>query len=311
MLAVASAIVVVAFPLVLSRTPHAAAWWGGILLMVSMLAFIVAFLVAGFITVSYNAPPPNCSSLRCTEGGIQCNHRLGGSTDDNGDLLYAYFQMDPNMASLNTISNASSAAECITYNRSISYGNYSTLFPWIPDGDYSNVEVTGPKAAAAIQRLLQDPLVQAETVCADQANLPQAIDPEANPETFEVNVTYDIPDLAEFLVNSGTDVYNLLSNASFTELMPYDGLNYVCLSNETAEAMSFNVLCDQSNSSANLSVSKAGDYISAMNAADSSAVLFDVEITAQQVSKAIKALAGVFAFILLVIVVFLLKSKFF
>ena len=56
MLAVASVIVVTAFPLLLKRTPHQAAWWGGILLLMAMIAFIGAFLLAGFVTVA-DAPP--------------------------------------------------------------------------------------------------------------------------------------------------------------------------------------------------------------------------------------------------------------
>ena len=72
MLAVASVIVVTAFPLLLKRTPHQAAWWGGILLLLSMIAFIAAFLLAGFVTVSYKAPTPGCASLKCNDGGVMC-----------------------------------------------------------------------------------------------------------------------------------------------------------------------------------------------------------------------------------------------
>ena len=72
MLSVASVIVVTAFPLLLKRTPHQAAWWGGILLLMAMIAFIGAFLLAGFVTVAYKAPNPGCASLVCDDGGIRC-----------------------------------------------------------------------------------------------------------------------------------------------------------------------------------------------------------------------------------------------
>ena len=75
--------------------------------------------------------------------------------------------------------------------------------------------------------------------------------------------------------------------------------------------MRSNVLCDSTvqSTAGNLSVSKTGGYIQAQTAADSGAVLFDPDITAHQVSLAVKALAGAFAFILLIIITILLKSK--
>lgn len=315
MLAVASAIVVTAFPLVLSRTPHQAAWWGGILLMLSMLAFIVAFLMAGFVTVGYEAPPPSCSSLRCTEGGIACDFTLVPNTRDaQGNVVSTYFAMDQNVAALNSISNSSSLAVCITYNRSVSYGEFSTLLPWVPSIDYdSSTASSSPEAAEAVTLLLMDPLTQAETVCMDVTQFPDAIDPRADPVTLAVNVSYNIPDLGAYLTSYEVTLFDLLQNDSFTQLFPLSILNYFCLSSETEEGMQFNVLCDASveASAGNLSVSRTGEYIRAVTASESGAVLFDTDLTAEQVSKAIKALAGVFAFVLLVIVIFLVKSKWF
>ena len=179
-LAVASAVVVTAFPLVLSRTPHQAAWWGGVLLMLSMLAFIVAFLMAGFVTVGYSAPPPSCSSLRCTEGGIACDFQLQPySYDADGNVLSVIFLMDQNVAALNALSNSSSAAVCVTYNQIAQHATNSTLMPWLPDVNWTNSNASAsPEATEAISRLLQDPVLQAETVCLDATNLPTAIDPQ-------------------------------------------------------------------------------------------------------------------------------------
>lgn len=315
MLAVASAVVVTAFPLVLSRTPHQAALWGGILLMLSMLAFIVAFVLAGFVTVGFKAPAPSCSSIHCTEGGIACTTELvPWRYDAQGNVLSTFFALDSYVAALNSISNSSSGAACVTYNRSVSHGTYSTLYAWVPDVNYTNTSYSNsPEATEAITQLYQDPLVQAETVCMDETNLPTAIDPRADPETLAVNVTYDIPDLAAFLNTNELTVWDLLPNISFTELFSYYQLGFFCLSHETEESMKFDVLCDAAtqSSAGNLSVSKTGEYIRAVTASDSGAVLFDTDITAQQVAKAIKALAGVFAFILLVIIIFLIKSKWF
>lgn len=313
-LAVASAVVVTAFPLVLSRTPHQAALGGGVLLMLSMLAFIAAFLMAGFVTVGYSAPPPSCSSLRCTEGGVACDLSLQPVYDDAGNVVSVVFEMDTNVGTLNAISDSSSGAVCVTYNQIVHHANNSTLMPWLPDVNWTNSNASASsEATEAVARLLQDPVTQAETVCMDFTNFPVAIDPRADPVTLAVNVPGlpDIPDLGEFLSTNEVTLFDILPNNSFTQLFPYSGLSYFCLSRETEEAMKFNVLCDASveTVAGNFSVSKTGEHIRAVTAADSGAVLFDPDVTAQQVSKAIKALAGVFSFILLIIVVFLIKTK--
>ena len=311
MLSVASVIVVTAFPLVLNRTPQQAAWWGGVLLMVSMLAFIVAFLLAGFVTVGYQAPPQSCASLRCTQGGISCDFAVYSySFEPQGKVLNSVFSMDPNVALLNGVSNSDSAAACVTYNQSVSHGTYSTLYPWVPSIDFTSSSAD-KQADEAITQLLTDPVLQAETVCMDVTNFPTAIDPHADTQTLAVNVSYDIPNLGEFLTMNEVTLFDILPNCSFTQIFPYLGLTYFCLSSTSDKAMRSNVLCDATvqSTAGNLSVSKTGGYIQAQTAADSGAVLFDPDITAHQVSLAVKALAGAFAFILLIIIAFLLKSK--
>lgn len=312
-LAVASAVVVTAFPLVLSRTPHQAACWGGILLMMSMLAFIVAFLLAGFVTIGYKAPSPSCSTLQCIEGGIACNFQVTPvAYDDAGDANVTVFQMDGNVAALNSISNSSSSAVCVTYNRSVSHGpTSSTLYPWVPPPSFSANGGDSPEAAEAVTQLLIDPIIQLQTVCMDATNFPTAIDSSLTENSLDVDVSYDIVDLADFVGTNGP-IFDLLPNSSFVNLFPYTS-NYFCMSNETEETMKFNVLCDSASQSekGNLSVSKTGEYIRAVTASQSGATLFEGDLTAKQVSKAIEALGGIFAFIVLVIAIFLIKSKWF
>ena len=314
MLAVASAVVVTAFPLVLSRTPHQAAWWGGILLMLSMLAFIVAFLMAGFVTVGYKAPAPSCSSLQCTEGGVACNFEIVAVAYDDADNVNSTaFVMDQNVATLNAISNSSSSAMCLTYNRSVSHGpTSSTLYPWSPPSSSSANGTDDPEATEAVTKLLLDPIVGLQTVCMDATNFPTAIDPSLSENNLAINVPYDVEDLGDFLDTNGVGLFDILPNRSFVNLFPYTS-NYFCMSNETEDTMKFNVLCDAALQSerGNLSVSKGGAYIRAVTAADSGATLFETDLTAKQVAKAIKALGGVFAFICLIIIVFLVKSKWF
>lgn len=313
-LAVASAVVVTAFPLVLSRTPHQAALWGGILLMISMLCFIVAFLMAGFITVGYKAPPPSCSSLGCTQGGVACEFLILENTEEaDGNVNSTVFAMDNNVAALNQISNSSGQAVCLTYNRSVSHGpQSSTLYPWVPPPSSSGNGPDLPETTEAINKLLMDQTTQLQTVCMDVSQFPTAIDPTLTRYNLAIDVNDDVQDLGSYLNTNDMTLVDLLPSPD-EKLQSYYALNYFCLSNETAESMQFDVLCDSAEQaySGNLSVGKSGAYIRAVTAADSGATVFDPDLTAQQVSKAIKALGGVFAFICLVIIVFLVKSKWF
>ena len=323
MLSVASTVVVTAFPLVLSRTPHQAVSWGGMLLIVSMLSFIAAFLLAGYVTVGYKAPPPGCSNIACIDGGISCTFNImswHNISDSNPESTV--FVMDPNVAALNSIAAMSdSLGVCVTYNRSVSYGSYSTVYPWVPPATVLSQERRSASVAEqtlnAISQLYEDPLTQRQTVCMDYADLPRAIDPDVDPRSLEVNVSGDIPDLASYLVESQLTMFEFLPRADFQKLWPYSGLLQVCLPHSTDEHMQFDVLCELSYKlhnisqpgSGNLSVSKEGSYIKAASASDSDAVLFRVDATSQQVSTAVHALVGVFIMICLTIAGFLLKSK--
>ena len=316
MLALASVIVVTAFPLVLNRTPHQAAWWGGVLLIISLLAFIVAFLLAGFVTVGYLSPPPTCSSLSCTNGGIPCNlnyyiYGSGGDGDDDDDGLLL-FQMDPNAAAL-TLKTNSSIGVCVRYDTAVPHEDddgdvYTTLHPWVPndDDDYD----------ASLQQLLTDPLTQNKTLCMDVTNLLAVLGPNVDPKTLAVNLTgANITDLNAY-VAAYDHLYNSFnaSIAAVQQLWAYPDLPYFCLPNNTASIMKFSTLCDRTPNTvsalgSSTSVSNTGSYIMASTSASVGAVIFSNDTTAQQVSMAIKTLAGVFALILVIIVIFLVKSK--
>ena len=137
MLSVASVVVVTAFPLILKRTPQQAARWGGILLLMSVIAFITAFVLAGFVTVRYNAPLAGCASLHCRNGGIPC--LTEAYRPDN--VSCRYYWLDQNVAALNHVINTSNGtAWCITYNRSVAVGSSTTLYPAAPDCTYDNID---------------------------------------------------------------------------------------------------------------------------------------------------------------------------
>ncbi len=197
MLAVASVIVVTAFPLLLKRTPHQAAWWGGILLLLSMLAFIAAFLLAGFVTVNYKAPTPGCASLHCDDGGILCSTQV---------IEGGYF-LDSNVATLNTLTSASNtSAVCLQYDTSVPNpdGVTSILYQARPECPPQDLyTVLGDQDCPAVQSLLQDVIVQAQTVCLDYANFPAALTQDT--VNFTITINASIANLTEYFYQN-TDV---------------------------------------------------------------------------------------------------------
>ena len=315
-LSVASTVVVTAFPLVLSKTPHQAVKWGGILLIVSMLSFIAAFLLAGYITVGYKAPAASCSNLLCTEGGIACRGQVLPWSEDQSTFILAQtsmtvFGLDANVAALNSIADHSSIAVCVTYNKSISYGSHTTLLPQFMPLSYP---VVSQETTDAVAQLYEDFTTQMLTVCMDRADMPHAIDPNIDRTTLEVNVSGDIPDLPEYLIQTQLSLFNILPNADFEKLWSYVSLLVSCLSQNASKQMPYDVLCEQSwkmvgPHAGNSSVDKTGAYIKAATAADSDAVMFGTDVTSQEVSRAVHALVGVFTLICLIIAVFLVRSK--
>ena len=220
--------------------------------------------------------------------------------------------MDANVAGLNAVSNSSRGAVCVTYNRSVSHGpSSSTLYPWAPPPSAP----AGNKQASqqAIQQHLTDPTLQRQTVCMDVSNFPSAIDPGLSLNNFAVGVNFDIQDLGDYLNVNDVDVKTILPNNSAVNLQSFSYFQYFCLHHTAQDSMKFDVLCDTASQTetGNFSVTPSGDYISVTTAANSGAVLFDANLTAVQVSRAIKALAGCFSCICLVITAFLVKSKWF
>lgn len=264
-------------------------------------------LLAGFVTVGYQAPPPSCASLRCIQGGIPCNiqARPWYTNDEEQTTVATVFGLDSHAAALNGVSNTSSEALCVVYDKTAPHDDSTTMLPWI-----------APNDTAAERQLLADSMTQIVTLCMDLENLSGAIDPDADPTTLTFNVSgsyEDVDVLRSEMLEEDLTLSDYTDNMTFSQLWAYPQLSDFCLSSDITSGMSFDVLCDSSvNSSVGLlSVSKTGSNIRLTTAADSGAVLFDADITAQQVSLAIRAMAGVFAFILLLIVIFLVKSKLF
>lgn len=304
MLSVASVVVITAFPLLLKRTPHQAAWWGGILLLMSMLAFIAAFVLAGFVTVRYNAPLAGCSSLHCRNGGIPCLTEAYSPQN----VSYGYYWLDQNVAALNDIINTSNGtAWCVTYNRSVVNGGITTLFPAAPDCAYDNIDGI-EDTCVAVRQLLEDPVTQQGTVCMDSANFP-AVLKSPDSTTLALSIGRTIPNLTDWFVHDPfSDILSLVDAGQ--DLYAYSALDHVCISNATHPHMQFDVLCDITTGiTRNLSISKSGQYMTEATAASFGATVFNTDSLSTQVAIAVKVMCGFFALNLLIIAVFLARSK--
>ena len=327
MLSVASVIVVTAFPLVLKRTPQQAAWWGGILLLLSMIAFVAAFLLSGFVTVAYKAPNPGCASLGCSEGGIEC------STFAFPD--FAEYELDPNVAVLNKLitADADSYAFCLRYNRSEAVDAETVmLYPTTlscPGDNYEDLDKCQAGVMRQLNELLDDRDVQRQVVCGTFASFHShfqshyalhyfSSDTSISDWSFPVNwhmlsldFGYVFANLTEFYWAGGdiTQVLNLTNgNGNQTaNLVPYAEMTYQCQSNAVIDdASKFDVLCEVL---PRLSVSKTGEYITTATASTVGAIVFQADRISSQVAITVEVLSGVFGLVLLIIVGFLLKSK--
>ena len=107
----------------------------------AMIAFIGAFLLAGFVTVAYKAPNPGCASLMCGDGGNRCTTYASNQVYANVGV----YGLDPNVAALNNLVplENGSAAICLQYNVSVTTSaTITTLYPAMPECPGSSVDTT-------------------------------------------------------------------------------------------------------------------------------------------------------------------------
>ena len=217
------------------------------------------------------APTPGCASLKCDDGGVMC--RMWAQ---NG-----FYLLDDNVASLNMItSSGNSSAVCIRYGQSTPVANgFSTLTPAVPDCGVGNTSVYATNTCPAVRELLEERLVQQQTVCLDYNNFPQAL---TSNEDYTVIINSTIVDLTQyFSQNPDQDIIDLLvlnDTNTATNLFGYDTLSYVCQSREDDAAMPFDTLCDISCASTNLSVTKTGQYLTEATASTNGAMVFHADI---------------------------------
>jgi len=314
MLSVASVIVVTAFPLLLKRTPHQAAWWGGILLLMAMIAFIGAFLLAGFVTVAYKAPNPGCASLMCDNGGIRCMTYASNQVYANVGV----YGLDPNVAALNNLVplGNGSAAVCLQYNVSVATSaTTTTLYPAMPDCPGTSVDTTEAQwdSCPDVRQLLENATVQQQVVCMPQVSFPQIL-PTTDYDTFTIPINASAlspyTSLTAFYSGAPTNYITDLIAPQGTNnaLVPYAGFTYMCHSKGYDKKVSFDTLCDTSQYPL-LSVTRAGQYMTEFTASANGATVFHADAISTQVATAIEALSGFFGLVLLIIIIYLVRSK--
>ena len=162
-------------------------------------------------------------------------------------------------------------------------------------------------------QLLTNDSLQRLTVCISPGGtFPDAFGTGFDDATYQMTVPYNVSTVESYLYDDNA-LWALVSQAP-GKLQSYASLTYFCMTKTTMPGMQFNVLCDGSHQNdstgiGGLSVSRSGQYITLPSTAESGAVIFAVDKTATQVSKAIHTLSGAFAVISVIIVGFLVKSR--
>lgn len=163
-----------------------------------MLVFIVAFLLSGYVTVGYGAPPPNCASLRCTEGGIPCKTFSFPIDNDNGVNIATGFALDNNVASLNSLSNSSSSspAVCLSYAswHPATDPTQTTLMPF-----KSLLPVVNRANGDGWQLLTNDSLQRLTLCISPGGNVPDAFGTGFDDATYQMTVPCDVSTVESYL----------------------------------------------------------------------------------------------------------------
>ena len=315
MLALAAVVVVTAFPLFLSKKPRHAAVLGGILLCWCLLAFIVAFILAGFVAVGYGAPAPDCAIIRCNAGGIACTVTIGHDSYSPDFVAQyrlpennSYYILDDNVASLNNMANNSGydPLVCLPYLNSTYDGNTSsptfglTLYPEFPQ-KLPNLRPVNDT------RLLRDPYYQRSVLCGRQQNFVYIYGSNKTPG-WSISAISGHPGKLSDWVNPSTTttVADLIADRNLG-LVAYSSLRFGCFATNNPLG---NTLCDTSQPElGGLAVSSTGAYITGAAVSSSGGKVFSASGTSDQVAASLWAVIVLFCVVVLSLVVYLWKHK--
>lgn len=314
MLALATVAVVTPFPLFLSKKPRHAAVLGGILLCWCLLAFIVAFILAGFVAVGYGAPAPDCAIVRCNDGGIACTVTVGHDTYTESDIQNFrlpgdnfYYILDDNVAALNNMVSSSGYDPllCLPYLNSTYDGNGSsptlglTLYPEFPQ--------RLPNLRPVDDRLLRDAYYQRSVLCGQRQNFVYIYGSNKTPGWSVSAITGLNRTLYDYVnTSSTTTVADLIADRNLG-LVAYSSLRFGCFA--TSNPLG-NTLCDTSQPDlGGLSVSATGAYITGATVSSSGGKIFTASGTSDQVAASLWAVIGLFSVVVLTLVMYLWKHK--
>ena len=200
-----------------------------------MIAFIGAFLLAGFVTVAYKAPSPGCASLVCDDGGIRCMTYASNQVYANVGV----YGLDPNVAALNNLVplGNGTAAVCLQYSTSVATSaTTTTSYPEMPECPGTSVDTTEAHwdSCPDVRQLLENATVQQQVVCMPQVSFPQIL-PTTDYDTFTIPINASAlspyTSLTAFYQGAPTNyVTDLIApQGTNNALVPYAGFTYVCL----------------------------------------------------------------------------------
>lgn len=232
--------------------------FAGISLVMGILSFITAFLLAGLVAVNFDSPDPFCAALSCSEGGIKCKvGQVAFRVFDNSTTIkyQAVIALDPQVAALNNIpGSVNSTISCVVYK--------------IPDEPQINVEARN--ATTSDIMMLQQ---------GDTTSNSTALELQTVCSVVEVSSDLTIDLFQEEVVNGNVTVdgfqsdYNLIMSGDSLTLADYANLEspgHVLYANLTYKCIGLDpqqrgFLCNTEN---NKSVSLSGGLLRLADVAD-------------------------------------------
>ena len=319
MLALAAVVVVTAFPLFLSKKPQHAVALGGILLCWCLVAFIVAFILGGFVTVGYRAPTPDCATIRCSDGGVPCFNTVGHTKYGNIEVTEsglpesnAYYILDDRTGTLNkdqflqsVNSSGYDPLVCLPYLQSTYDGNVSsikyglTLHPEFPS--------KLPNLRPATDRLLYDAYYQRSCLCGRLQSFGYIYGYNARPGWSIAPIPTLTGQLSDYVnSSSNTTVADLIAERNLG-LVAYTSLKYKCFGTRNPPG---SFLCDTAQSDLeNVAVSATGAYMTLATVSSFGGKVTTASGTSDQIAVALWVVITFFVLVFMSLALYVWRHK--
>lgn len=232
--------------------------WSFWFLVLSALIFMASFILVGLINSGLQAPSPQCSAIKCSEGGVRCYNSWDPRTNS--------LKLDPRVSQLNNIQKYGSDTllNCSVWNELVysdmnasNCGLYCSVFD-IPAPQCVPVSVLPCTNCSSLKSLQQN---KNYTFCQVTNSSWQGYGTYSFCSLSDVLTAANRSDIMECNPNCSVAQSNGLINplSAFSlaySMVPYSKLNYQCISYGSRKA--FDVLCD---TRTNLSVDNQGGYL--------------------------------------------------